>query len=203
MNIKEEKILIRKKICGARKNISINKQKEAAENLYKQVTNLPIFQKAKNIALYWPHNSEINTIPILEETISLNKKCYLPTIHPDIENQLLFMPYNKNTILAINKYGIPEPNYIYNYKDAITLEQLSIIFMPLVAFDRYGNRLGMGKGYYDITLSNLKDNTKQPLCIGVAYAMQEVHTVPIDKWDLPLDGIITEKEYIIFNKDKL
>ena len=77
---------------------------------------------------------------------------------------------------------------------------LDIILTPLVAFDSAGNRIGMGGGYYDRTFAFLKRRTtwRKPKLIGIAFGLQEVDAVPVDTWDVPLDGILTEKGLVLF-----
>ena len=62
--------------------------------------------------------------------------------------------------------------------------------MPLLGFDRFGTRLGYGGGYYDRTLQQLK---KRPLLVGIAFAAQELDTIPREPHDVPLDMIVTEQ----------
>lgn len=202
MNQQEDKQIIRKKICTARSALASSIREEAAKRVCQHVIALPTFKQAQFIGLYWPHNTEINTLPILEQSITLNKRCYLPILHPDEDNSLLFMPYDQNTVLKLNKYGIPEPEFHGDYTKTLVIEELSIMFIPLVAFDTNGYRLGMGKGYYDVTLRQINGLKQQPLLIGIGYAMQEVDTLPRDHWDLQLDAVVTELEYKIFNQDK-
>jgi 5-formyltetrahydrofolate cyclo-ligase len=192
---------LREKICAERLAIPLELREVAAKKLWQIVTNLTIFRQAEHIALYWPYNAEINPLPILEQAIAMHKYCYLPVLHPEQENILLFMPYHAKTTLRLNKYGIPEPDH--GYEQAVSIAQLSIIFIPLVAFDKYGHRLGMGGGYYDTTLAKLHDLPMQPICIGLGYAMQEIAVLPYDHWDFTLDGVITENECKVFNKAKL
>jgi len=68
--------------------------------------------------------------------------------------------------------------------------------MPLVAFDKKGNRLGMGAGYYDRTFGTLS-NQKIKL-FGLGFEVQQVDAIPTEEWDIALDGMITEKRIIIF-----
>lgn len=68
-----------------------------------------------------------------------------------------------------------------------------IILMPVLGFDRQGTRLGQGAGYYDRALARQSD----PLRIGVAWSVQEFESLPADPWDMPLDAILTEAEWII------
>ena len=67
-----------------------------------------------------------------------------------------------------------------------------IILIPLLGFDRQGNRLGQGAGYYDRALARQSD----PLRIGIAWSVQEFEHLPADPWDMPLDAILTEAEWI-------
>ena len=95
----------------------------------------------------------------------------------------------KNDILLINKYGIPEPKIS---KKIVP----KIIFVPLLAFDKYKNRIGYGKGYYDRFLNSYKRNQNKPLAVGIAFSFQEHHKLPVNKNDFKLDHIITEKGII-------
>ena len=70
-----------------------------------------------------------------------------------------------------------------------------MILAPLLAFDRRGNRLGYGGGFYDMSIRSIREH--QPVyALGVAYAAQEVPAVPCDKNDMALDGVLTEKGVI-------
>ena len=77
---------------------------------------------------------------------------------------------------------------------------MDIILMPLVGFDRKGNRLGMGGGYYDRTLAFINEQQtpyqKLPLLVGVAHSLQEQKHIPAEEWDIRLNSIVTNKESI-------
>jgi len=79
------------------------------------------------------------------------------------------------------------------------LAALDIALVPLVAFDDYGRRLGMGGGYYDRTFAYLRhrEHWRRPKLIGVAFEFQRVAELPAQPWDVPLDGIITEKGLLL------
>ena len=69
--------------------------------------------------------------------------------------------------------------------------------MPLVGFDRHGNRLGMGGGYYDRTLSFMSmKKSPAPQLVGLSYSFQELPKIVAQDWDIPLDYVVTEKEII-------
>lgn len=92
-----------------------------------------------------------------------------------------------------NKYGIPEP--LCEVNNVIPIDQLDLVFVPLVGFDAKGNRLGMGGGYYDRTLQNVSQ-TDSAKIVGLAHDCQEVAELPIESWDIPLQLIITPTRII-------
>lgn len=106
------------------------------------------------------------------------------------------MRYDENDALQLNRYFIPEP---VNILREIMSAQLDIVITPLVAFDLNGHRLGTGGGYYDRTFEFLhKNNVKKPRIIGLAYSAQQAEFIPIDPWDIQMNGVLTEKEFIFF-----
>ena len=100
-----------------------------------------------------------------------------------------FYKWKKNEVLALNKYGIPEP---IKTKKIVP----SIVLVPLLAFDKNKNRIGYGKGYYDKYLNKYVKSNKKILTIGVAFSFQKYHKLPVNNKDFKLDYIITEKGII-------
>ena len=86
-----------------------------------------------------------------------------------------------------NHYGILEPKL--EVRKVCPLDQLDVLFTPLVAFDNTGARLGMGGGFYDRTLANWQQHKIYP--IGLAHDCQRVDKIPLEHWDIPLPEIIT------------
>ena len=85
-----------------------------------------------------------------------------------------------------NKFGIWEPKL--NVQNVLPLDELDILFTPLVAFDKQGNRLGMGGGFYDRTLQNWQNASFIP--VGLAHQCQQVEQLPTEAWDVPLHRIL-------------
>ena len=96
-----------------------------------------------------------------------------------------FFEWSSKDPLIINKYGIPEP--ISN-----KIKYPDILLVPVVAYDKYFNRIGYGGGFYDRYIKNIKKN-KKVITIGLAYSFQEVKKIPTKKYDIKLDFVITEK----------
>lgn len=122
----------------------------------------------------------------------------MPVLTP--EKSLFFVYYEKGDALSANQYGIGEPE---NKSRIIPTHQLDLVIAPLVAFDAHGNRLGTGGGYYDRTFAFLHENKRdKPSLLGLAYLTQSMKTLPLEPWDIPLDGVITEQAFIEFSSSQ-
>ncbi|EGI74190.1 5-formyltetrahydrofolate cyclo-ligase [Pseudoalteromonas distincta] len=189
---------IRAEIRNTRKNLSNNQQIIAAQSLkmnFIQHLKSENTTNSKHIAIYLSNDGELDTSLLIKELWNLNHVVYLPIIHPFNGANLLFQRYEKNSPMRANRYGILEPKL--NCSQICPLPALDYLLMPLVAFDKQGNRLGMGGGFYDRTLARLHEqNWQKPQLIGLAHECQKVDALPIESWDVPLKTIITpDKTY--------
>lgn len=189
-----EKELLRQSFRLKRRQISVARQEEKAKQIANLLTSFPEFLSSKQIAGYWPIDGEISPLSILEQAHIEQKHCYLPVITGSSKH-LQFVEYKPNDPLIPNQFGILEPDP--STQKTISIADLDLILIPLVAFDRQGHRLGMGEGYYDQTFSTISEQhkTKKPFLLGLAYEIQHVETLPLNDWDVPLHGILTEKNY--------
>src|SRR5215470_1639609 len=132
--------------------------------------------------------SEINPMPLLRRFAAAGARLALPTIVKRGE-PLRFRLFTFGQELERAQWGIREPK-----PDAPEVDP-DVLIMPLAAFDRRGNRVGYGAGYYDRTLHALRG--KKPItAIGLAFALQEVPDVPALPHDARLDLVLTEREVI-------
>ncbi|TXM96918.1 5-formyltetrahydrofolate cyclo-ligase, partial [Methylobacterium sp. WL122] len=74
------------------------------------------------------------------------------------------------------------------------------LILPLAAFDRRGQRIGYGRGYYDQAIARLSRNGPV-LTVGIAFAVQEIDRVPAEPHDRPLDHLVTEAGFVPLSKD--
>lgn len=180
---------IRQFMRHQRSQLSPQQQLQAARNLSQIVFTQPWFQRAQNIALYLANDGEMDPIVVMEKARYRGKSILLPSLSPTKNGHLCFAPDDGPQIK--NKFGILEPDPRRN--TLVPAKQLDVVFMPLVAFDENGGRLGMGGGFYDRTFESLKQNSlNKPRLIGLAHEFQKVEKLPIESWDVPLDGIITD-----------
>lgn len=143
---------------------------------------------ARTIALYIPTQDEVDSRLLLQALHYHEFKLALPCVIGP-QRPLIFRSWSPKDVLIAGAYDIPEPSQ--RQPEVIP----DLIFMPVVAFDRAGYRIGYGAGFYDRTLHAL-ETIKPPLTIGLAYSCQEVDDALAQPHDKQLDLIITEKETI-------
>ena len=131
-----------------------------------------------------PINYELDAL--LSMNIQSSKKIYFLAPKVTSKNDMCFFEVEKNDVFQVNKFGILEP--ILTKKRSRYLPD--IILMPLLAYDKNNYRIGYGKGYYDHYLNNQKKKIKT---IGIAYSFQETNKIPVNKHDVKMDYILTEK----------
>ena len=178
---------IRQQVRHLRRAMPDEQQAQAAEQLAELALNYAPVTAARNIALFLSVDGELNTRPLIARLWHLKKAVYLPVLHPFSPGNLLFLRYSPDTPLLPNKLRIPEPPL--DIRQLITLDQLNLMLVPLVAFDQHGQRLGMGGGFYDRTLQNWRQHGFLP--VGLAHDCQQVDSLPVAEWDVPLPAVMT------------
>lgn len=145
------------------------------------------------MAFYLASDGEIDPHYLLQSALRRNKFCFLPVLHPVSPGRLCFRPMTQDSSLRANRFGIAEPTS----GRLIPGRDLDVVFMPLVAFDRNGGRLGMGAGFYDRSFGFKTTSERlSPLLIGLAHSCQEVERLPQANWDIPLAAVATEEGII-------
>jgi 5-formyltetrahydrofolate cyclo-ligase len=179
---------IRNQIRKARRELTPEQQAEASQSMVSQVMAHERIAAAQNLALFLSFDGELDTQPLIEALWQRGQQVYLPVLHPFSPGHLLFLRYDHDTPLVINRLHVREPKL--DLTRLLPPTYLDILFTPLVAFDAAGRRLGMGGGFYDRTLRHWRrESGFYP--IGLAHDCQQVDNVPVDHWDVPLPEIIT------------
>jgi len=165
-------------------------QFNAAQQFAKEFAQTSLFRDSQRIAFYLPFEGELDPSILLKEACQKNKQCFLPVLLPDPAldslRQMAFFSYCPGSVLHMNRYGILEPDPKHSEK--CLPQDLDLVLLPLVAFDAQYNRLGMGAGYYDKTFAFLRPERK-PYLLGLAYGFQHCSELPVDPWDVVLDGV--------------
>ena len=150
-------------------------------------------RRAASIACYWPFNGEPDITPACRRLLADGCSLALPVITNENGRAMNFHAWAADTDLAENGYGILEPRH----SEPVPVSSFDMLFIPLVGYDRFGNRLGMGAGFYDRCLEAIRDQ-RTPLRVGVAYSSQETEVLGKEKWDIPLHGVVNEHGWLAF-----
>jgi 5-formyltetrahydrofolate cyclo-ligase len=177
------KVQLRTHMRQQRQALDQQAQLCAANAVSSHVTRLPGWPEASRIALYLANDGEIETSPLEVLCRDEGKHLFLPVIQAS--SSLEFASWDANITLKENRFGIAEPGPEAERCGASVLD---IVFLPLVAWDLQGGRLGMGGGFYDRTLAGVSG----PLLVGLAQSVQQVPLVPRDTWDISLDFVVTD-----------
>ena len=153
---------------------------------YKNLTKHDWFNEGKIIASFLSIKSEISTNDLNQYLLSLGKILCLPVIENN-EEILIFKKYCIGDELKKGKFGVMEPVNSQTYFP-------DIIFVPCLAFDENGFRLGYGGGFYDKCIANFFSKKHKFISIGLAYEEQKVKNVVHDNLDQKLNYILTEKQ---------
>ena len=138
---------------------------------------------------FMPIRSEINPLPLMRRLMDLGARLALPVV-AGRGLPLAFRGWAPGDELLRGQMGLREPR-----PDKPEVEP-DIVLAPLAVFDRRGYRIGFGAGYYDMSLNALRAR-RPTVALGLAYAMQEVDTVPAEAHDARLDFVLTERETIV------
>ena len=179
-----DKTELRKKIRELKRAVSAEEKLRRSEAVMRRVEALPEFEKARVVLLYWSMADEVQTHEFVNRWYD-KKVLLLPCVEGD---DLLLRQYTgPECLVAGEQFGIGEP--AATLPVFTELERVEMIVVPGVAFDRTGNRMGRGRGFYDRLLKSTPNAVK----VGVAYDFQMIESVPVEPHDVKMDRVISEK----------
>ena len=193
-----DKAALRRELRARRKRVEPAQRRVASSRLVRLALRGNLLARGRRIGLYIPVNGEIDVLPLLKRARAMGARCCLPIVPGQDRKRMWFSQVGERPAWVLNRYGIPE--YRHPLAPRLRARALDVLVMPLLGFDARGCRLGMGGGYYDASLAYLRRfrRWRRPWVVGVAYAMQEVSSLPRDPWDIPLDAVLTEQGYRLF-----
>jgi 5-formyltetrahydrofolate cyclo-ligase len=182
-----KKSCIRRALFSRRLSLSPEEVDKTSKEITKNLLKLRRFRNAQRIALYFPIKNEIKTEGIFSGASEFHKEIYFPCMKGSL---LEFRKVRDLNELKPGSFGIPEPSC---YSARIEIIDLDLIIIPGIAFDRFGGRLGYGRGYYDRALSKTDRNRR----IGLAYNFQLLDLIPMETGDEEVDLVVTETGLIL------
>ena len=177
---------LRKYFFSLRKKKYFNLKEKDVNPWLSEITR---HNKNSIVGSYYSINFELDLKILNKLLLTKRFSLSLPFIHKDNE-MMEFKEWNSSDVLQLNKYGIPQ-----TFIKSKTLIP-DIFLVPLLAFDKYGNRLGYGSGYYDKYFNMLNKTKKKFRTIGVGFSFQKKDKLQTLKTDFCLDAVFTEKGFL-------
>lgn len=177
-----DKHTIRHQVRAKRKVLPEDVVRAASAAVCRHAAALPAYRVAASVTAYVASENEIAAASLVEDAAASGRPLFLPRMF----DQPAFVRWLPGQPLACGRFGVLEPAQ----GEPELPETPAIAFLPVVAWDRSGTRLGRGGGFFDRLLARLQPI---PLCVGLAYEFQEVAELPRDPWDVPVQFVITEK----------
>jgi 5-formyltetrahydrofolate cyclo-ligase len=184
---KDSKAALRREAMVRRDALPPDARQAAAEAIAVRKFPLGIAPGAI-VSGFMPLTSEINPLPLMRKLAGQGARLALPVV-ASRGKPLIMRAWVFGEPLIAGVWGIREPKL-----EAAVVDP-DILLVPLLAFDRVGHRIGYGAGYYDLTLAQLRAR-KAIIAVGLAFAAQEVATVPATPRDARLDLVLTEQEVL-------
>ncbi|MBR3724622.1 MAG: 5-formyltetrahydrofolate cyclo-ligase [Bacteroidales bacterium] len=172
---------LRKLVRAAKGAVTLCEKLQRSEGIMHRVEGLDCFAKADTVLAYWSMDDEVQTHDFVNRWYG-RKRVLLPCVEGD--NLLLRQYTGPDCLRAGEQFGIGEPTGPL-FTD---LEAVQMIVVPGVAFDRKGNRMGRGRGFYDRLLKSTPNACK----VGVAFDFQLFDSIPTESFDVPMDVVIAE-----------
>ena len=192
--LQQAKKKMRDAVLAQRDAMSPVARAAASQAIIARICALSAYHDAKCVLTYMGFGSEIETQPFFERIIADGKIAVLPRVDRATQSLILHSARGLSELLT-GKWGIREP-----HADApiVSISTIDFILMPGVAFDRVGNRLGYGRGYYDRLISAANPALAR---VTAGFACQIIDHVPAGPHDRQVHSIITENEIIVASHD--
>ena len=185
--VEDTKAQMRAALQARRDALPADERQAAAQTIAARTFPLAIMQ-GTIVSGFMPLKSEIDPRPLLHRLAAVGASLALPAI-AGRGKPLIMRAWQWGEPLNAGVWGLREP------KPEAPEVDPDILLVPLLAFDRSGQRIGYGAGYYDMTIARLRAR-KTITAVGIAFAAQEVAAVPATAFDAPLDLVLTERETI-------
>lgn len=155
-----------------------------------KIKKMKEYENSKIVMFYLSYGSEVITDMMINEFLSDGKEVAVPVIQNPGDDIMTAVKIDKLEDCIDKVYGIRQPEF--NEDDVVAGNEIDLIFVPGIAFDTNGYRIGYGKGYYDRWLKGT-DVSKR---VGIAFEVQLIEKIPNGKYDLPVGRVLTEKRVI-------
>jgi len=180
------KAKIRKEIKEKLNKLNHTQRLRKSRLIKKRLFELAEFKKARYVLFYIATKEEVQTRFMLVEARKLGKKIVVPTVLKGEKRMVASLTEDLKSELSLGPYGILQPKR--RYIRPVVPELIDLVVVPGLAFDKKGNRLGRGAGYYDKFLAGLPGDTPR---IGLAFDFQVLRSLPALSHDISVTKVIS------------
>lgn len=178
---------LRKTLRTHRRNLSLTEVARRSRHICQLAIGLTVYVRASAVGVYHSVDHEVNPESLIHHAFSVGKRVALPVTGSG-EAGMVFVEWGLGVELEAGSFGIMQPCWTGGV--TVSRNELDVIFVPVVGFDRWGWRIGYGGGYFDRFLAGATGGV--PCLVGLAYGFQEVDEVPAEPHDCRLHYVITE-----------
>ena len=187
--MREEKHSVRAAVLAQRSLLSRSESRGRSRLIQAQVLRFLPYLHSRSVALYNPIHNEVETGAIRDHALDAGKSVFFPRCGS--QDSLELIRIGSASEFSEGRFGILEPTGAIQL--AIPDREALVVFVPGIAFDVFGNRLGWGKGYYDRLL---KRDLGRAIVVALAYDFQIVEAVPAEEWDQKVAYLVTERSVV-------
>lgn len=183
MDVRDAKAQLRSALKNRRDSLNQELQEEEAKKILPLIVSLPAWQNSQVVCLYASFAGELPTQRLLHSALQSGKKLLLPRVNPHHQPSL-HVVYDLEK-LVLSPLGILEPA---ESSPQVSPQKVDFFLVPGIAFDKQGNRLGHGSGFYDRLLAQIKSGA---FCLGYAHDFQMVPMIPHEAHDIRVHAVAT------------
>jgi 5-formyltetrahydrofolate cyclo-ligase len=185
----EKKLVLRGALLARRNALAEHQWFASSRAIQARALQMPAYAASRSVVLYSPTRNEVGTEEILIDALNGGRRVFYPRTSGSGAGQ--FVGVTSGEELRAGRYGILEPTGTESLME-VDRHRL-VVFVPGIAFDATGNRLGRGSGWYDRILASLDD---KGILVALAYDFQVVEEVPTEAWDRKVHYVVTETKLI-------
>ncbi|MGI9607114.1 MAG: 5-formyltetrahydrofolate cyclo-ligase [Acidimicrobiales bacterium] len=189
----DSRIELRQRLMVARDSLESVAQREASEAVRGHLGSLLADLTPGTIAAYLSYGGELDLRRTIAGLVDVGWRVVIPVIRPAFT--ILFAPFAPGDPLVDNHYGIGEPT-----TEPVGRTDIDVVLVPGVGFDRGGQRIGHGAGYYDRFFAACEDEQHTPWRIGTCHDIQVTDLPPAEPWDVAMHTIVSPSEVILVDE---
>lgn len=188
--MQEEKKQLRRNILTHRRSLSKPEIDAKSKKIAEYFCTWPLYKECETVMLYLAMPDEVQADFLIMEALNQQKRVCVP-LPGEKYGEMSAVEIKDFAELVLGKFGLRTPDASKAKEVASSL--IDLVVVPAVVYDRQGNRIGMGAGYYDRFLTTVRKNT---ILLGLAFSCQLVNRVPYEEHDIRMQWILTEEGFL-------